>query len=546
MKAHRFRGKTLTLLNNYLGNFLFCPLGIIFRTYPLSLKTRKLHIRAILLFISIFFLKSSFGQGHVVINEYMPWTLNGCGATAEFVELMNFGPGPMNIGCYILTDGDYSVTIPPNTILQPGEFYVIAGQDSIPFPCANIDSSIHADLNWNSCGCTSAPIPTTGDGFFTDGGFASEQVVLLDPNLKVVDAVVRDLPAEPSSAITTSNIGGCGSKTFNLDTMSINYEILGMSTGRGNSFARKLDGDCGWVKDPQQSGNATNNTPGESSDISYTLTIVQSMDCNATHGSIDIAVDVGGYSDPVFPMNYIIAYDADSNEVFDFSDTYTYGADSTPPSVNITGLPLGTYKITVGSVNGCFLHTFDVTILQCHPLLPAQLIYFKLLHEQSKMLTFEWLIGDVSAMKSIHLEKSIDGISYITASALDALNFSGSRLFTQTITKDNQSNFYRLRLTDKTGKVSYSTVIKTASNNLVYKTGPNPVNDKLLMQLNSSNERNLLYSIYNLSGQKVNEGQFKLKTGINNVEIPVHNLSPGIYQLFSAGSQSLSIRFVKN
>lgn len=476
----------------------------------------------------------------------MPWTLNGCGATAEFVELMNFGPGPINIGCYILTDGDYSVTIPPNTILQPGEFYVIAGQDSIPFPCANIDSAIHADLNWNSCGCTSGSIPTTGDGFFTDGGFANEQVVLLDPNLKVVDAVIRDLPAETSSAITTSNIGGCGSKTFDLDTMSINYEIQGMSTGRGNSFARRLDGDCGWVKDPQQSGNATNNTPGEASDVTYTLTIVQSMDCDSTHGSIDIFVNVGGYTDPVFPMKYIIAFDADNNGIFDFSDTYTNGTDSTPPSIAITGLPLGRYKITVESVNGCFLKTFDVTILQCNSTLPAELIYFKLLQQQLKTVTFEWLIGDVSSIKSIFIEKSINGISYTATSALGPLNFSGSGLFTQTITRESQFNYYRLCLTDRNGKVSYSHVIKASSNNLVLqKAGPNPVADKLLLQLNSSNKKNIFYSIYNFSGRKVGEGQIKLEQGTNAVEIPVLNLPAGIYQLFAAGSQPLSFRFVK-
>jgi hypothetical protein len=477
----------------------------------------------------------------------MPWTLNGCGATAEFVELMNFGPGPINIGCYILTDGDYSVTIPPNTILQPGDFYVIAGQDIIPFPCANIDSTIHADLNWNSCGCTSDPIPTSGDGFFTDGGFANEQVVLLDPNLKIVDAVIRDLPAETSSVITTSNIGGCGSKTFDLDTMSINYEILGMSTGRGNSFARRLDGDCGWVKDPQQSGNATNNTPGETSDITYTLTIVQSMDCDDTHGSIDIFVDVSGYTDPVFPMRYIIAFDADDNGIFDFSDTYTNGTDSTPPSIAITGLPLGRYKITVESVNGCFLKTFDITILQCNPSLPVQLIYFKLLQQQSNSQTFEWLIGDMATVKSLILEKSMNGISYITAASLESLNFSGSRLFTQTISRDDRFNYYRLRVTDKSGNVSYSIVVKTSSNNLVLqKAGPNPVTDKLLLQLNSSNDKNIFYSIYNFSGQKVREGQIKLKQGANTVEIPVLNLSRGIYQLFSAGSQPLSFRFVKH
>jgi hypothetical protein len=235
--------------------------------------------------ILLFFLlvsNFSFSQGRVVINEFMPWTSNLCGGpTAEFVELLNFGPGPVDIGCYILTDGDYSITIPANTILQPGEFYVISGQDVIPGPCANIDSTITANLNWNTCNCTSGAIPTTGDGLFTDGGSANEQVVLLDPGLAIVDAVIRSFPAETSSSITTSTLGGqCTAQTFDLDLLTINYETIGESAGRGNSFARKLDGDCGWVKDPQQSADATNNTPSVVSYIEYYFGVTGPPDCS--------------------------------------------------------------------------------------------------------------------------------------------------------------------------------------------------------------------------------------------------------------------------
>jgi len=126
--------------------------------------------------------KTSFSQtqGKVVINEYMPWTSNGCGTTSEFVELMNFGPGPVNIGCYILTTGIYSVTIPPNTIINPGQFYVLAGRDFIPNDCANIDSistGIHANLNWNTCNCTNTAIPQNGDGMMMDGGTSNTPLV---------------------------------------------------------------------------------------------------------------------------------------------------------------------------------------------------------------------------------------------------------------------------------------------------------------------------------------------------------------------------------
>ncbi|MEJ7913440.1 MAG: lamin tail domain-containing protein, partial [Chitinophagaceae bacterium] len=436
-------------------------------------------------------------SGRVVINEYMPWTLNGCGATAEFVELLNFGPGPINIGCYVLTDGDFSITIPPNTILQPGEFYLIAGQSVIPAPCANIDSTVTADLNWNTCGCTSAPIPTTGDGFFTDGGSANEQVVLLDPGLKIVDAVVRGLPTEPSWPVTPASVGGCSIPSFDLDTMSINYEVLGMSTGRGNSFARKLDGDCGWVKDPQQSGNATNNTPGETSNVTYDFTIVQAMDCDANHGSIDIYVNVGSSVD-VFPMNYTIAFDANGDGLFDFTDTYTQGVDSTPPSIAILGLPYGRYRVTVSSSKGCFLRTFDFTILDCTGLLATQLDYFNLLVTKNGLHTFEWLVPSLEDVQEITVEGSL-GVSFITVATILPQGFSGTKKFTKTVATGY--HFYRIRVLARGGKISYSKIIAVGEEELLFSgLYPNPTSDFINLQFVSKKSGRIHYQLYDALG----------------------------------------------
>ena len=334
-------------------------------------KTIPVKMILIMLLIQFKMSFSAFSQGRVVINEFMPWTSNTCGGpTAEFVELLNFGPGPMNIGCYILTDGDYSVTIPPNTIIQPGQFYVISGQNIIPAPCANINATVTADLNWNTCNCTSGAIPTTGDGFFTDGGNASEQVVLLSPALTVVDAVIRTLPVETSSLITTSSLGGqCTSQTFDLDLMAINYETIGESAGRGNSFARKLDGDCGWVKDPQQSAGGTNNTPSETSDVDYDFAVTNATNCS-NNGSVEVIVN-GSNASSLFPLNYTLAYDADNDFVFELTDVYTNGTDATPNTLTVSNLTTGHYRLTVGSALGCNLQTFPFTIFQCGTVLTA-------------------------------------------------------------------------------------------------------------------------------------------------------------------------------
>ncbi len=528
---------------------ILCTVFYHYKIKPL--KTWKSYTYLLLLVFLFSFIKvTAFSQttGRVVINEYMPWTSNGCGATAEFIELMNFGPGPMNIGCYILTDGDYSITIPPNTILKPGEFYVISGQDIIPAPCANIDSTIHANLNWNTCGCTSAPIPTTGDGFLTDGGGASEQLVLLDPNLNVVDAVIRNYPLEPSSVITTSGVGGCGSKTFDLNTMAINYEVLGMSAGRGNSFARKLDGDCEWVKDPQQSAHATNNRTGGSSGIAYDFTIVNAMDCNGTHGSIDIYVKFGDYS-TIFPMTYTIVKDANNDGIFDLTDTYTYGVDSTPPSIYIDGFEVGRYRITVASVKGCYLQTFDFTILPCRAVLPVQLQSFKLVPTIKDAYQFRFVFSDVENLKELVLEKSIDGNQFISDRFLP-VHSTGIKEFFMAANKTGQYQFYRLKFISKNGAIGYSSTINT-SVNVVFASEhlwPSPATSSVHLLLSSTTDQGATYTINGVGGM-VKMGNLKLNMGHNALSIPISSLSPGIYQIVILKQKDkdkpISLRFVK-
>ncbi len=508
--------------------------------------TRQIALLILLLvgFTTVLNAQSTTNRGRVVINEYMPWPSAGCGATAEFIELLNFGPGPMDIGCYILTDGDYSITIPPNTILQPGQFYVIAGQNTIPVPCANIDSTITVDLNWNTCGCTSAPIPTTGDGLFTDGGSASEQLVLMDPNANVVDAVVRDLK-EPSALITTSGVGGCPQQDFDLDLMNVQYEVLGMSAGRGNSFARLLDGDCGWVKDPQQSGSATNNTPGDKSEISYLMDIVDASQCGSVYGSIEIHVKHADYS-VIFPMNYTIVFDVDNDGDFDFNDSYTYGVDVSPPSITVSGLFTGKYRITVASVNGCFLESFDFQILSCFSVLPVKLEYFRLIRTGVQE-TFEWKVTDVEDIQSMTMQKSNDGFVFETAADVTNHSEVSYQIYRHTA-QTPVAKFYRLKIRTLTGRAIYSPIVRTgtASHIVIPKLWPSPAKDMAYVSLDATDFENVPYKVFNSTGSLVASGNWHLGRGKNVVELPVQKLPTGVYQLLILrDNQPTTVRFVR-
>ncbi|GAA4745438.1 hypothetical protein GCM10023229_26640 [Flavisolibacter ginsenosidimutans] len=487
-----------------------------------------------------------------MINEYMPWTSNGCGTTAEFIELLNMGPGPVNLGGYILTTGKYAVTIPPNTLLQPGKFFVLSGEDFIPNDCGNIDSiatGVHANLNWNTCGCTNVAIPTTGDGMMTDGGASNTPLVLFDPSLNLVDAVVRSLPAETSTSITTSTVGGtCTAKTFDLGSMSINYEQLGMSAGRGNSFARTVDGDCQWVKDPQQSANATNNRPGDAASITYTFSLIDAFACGASGGRVSIYVNANNYAS-IFPMQCLLAYDADNNGVFDFNDVYTKAVDSTAPTVDINGLAAGRYRITVSTANNCSVKSFDFTIVSCLAPLPVQLNYFTYVGQQNGHHLLQWKVSGIEALQKTVVQKAKNNETFSDDETVqETAGANGSKAYTAQV--EGNYRFFRLKMFSRSGKEFYSPVISAGIVASAFKIWPNPSTDVLHLRLNTSEAGKIAYVVYNVSGKPVQKGETALAKGETVFSLPVSTLLPGMYQLQIngqfTGNQPICFRFVKH
>lgn len=498
------------------------------------MKSQTIHIaRAFLLFTLLLAIpRAGQSQGRVVINEYMPWPGSSCGSTAEFIELLNFGPGPVNIGCYILTDGDYSITIPENTILQPGQFYVIAGQDSIMAPCANLDSTIHVNLNWNACGCTSSPIPTTGDGFMTDGGSASEQVVLMDAQLNVIDAVARTLSIESNSTITTQVPlwSGCPAQTFNLNTLNVVYETIGESAGRGNSFARRTDGDCGWVKDPQQSANATNNRGGEAQDIQYNFYYVKASTCGRD-GKVAVTVSAPDYS-TVFPMSYILAFDLNNNGIFEATDQYTNGVVNTPNTITIDSLKPGTYRLTVSSAKGCYLRTFPFSIAGCSVVtLPLQLLAFQATRPADDLLV-NWSIEQAELLEQVVIEGSVTGTEFKTIRMIPVPAGIPSRWKTALrFPLDADIRFIRLKMITRLQEVSWSATIQLNTNPNVNRDRvyPNPTRDALQIEADFQLAGATEIRVLTPGNQVVRQLHQPVQVGTNRIQLNLSDLPAGFY-----------------
>ena len=488
------------------------------------------------------------GQGRVVINEYMPWPGSSCGTTAEFVELMNFGPGPINIGCYILTDGDHTITIPEGTILQPGEFYIIGGQDTIEAPCANIDSTIHIDLNWNTCGCTSSPIPNTGDGLLTDGGSANEQVVLLDPQLRVVDAVARSLPVEPNSTLTSRSPGGsnCIDQTFNLNLLNPTYETIGQSAGRGNSFARTRDGDCGWVKDPQQSAGATNNRGGETSNVQYNFYYIKATSCDRD-GKVAITVTAADYTN-IFPMSFILAVDSNRNGQFDLDDQYSTGMVSTPNTLTFDSLAPGSYRITLSTAQGCNLQTFPFTIVGCSVVvLPLKLRSFQAQRDQGEV-RFSWTLEETQALEACRLEGSIDGIVFnwfhnLGLPDIREYTWHGQRV----LSVPPEIRFVRLWTISRLEEQQWSPIILLSSPTLpnADRLFPNPTFGNFTIATNFPVSGIGEIQIWDAAGGLLRRLYHPIQNGPNHILIDLKDLPKGVYLIQLSVPGAASTRYYR-
>jgi gliding motility-associated-like protein len=136
------------------------------------------HVRIFVLTICIVISGFWVSAQCLVINEIMinpdsPFDGTGMPNTAEWVELHNTCATPIDAGCFVITDGDFTLTIPEGTTIAPDEYFTIG----------SVNSGAPIDLNWGTCNCTTN---TAQVGIFTNSG---EQLALIDDSGQLVDGV---------------------------------------------------------------------------------------------------------------------------------------------------------------------------------------------------------------------------------------------------------------------------------------------------------------------------------------------------------------------
>jgi len=305
----------------------------------------------------------------IVINEVMVNAAGACDgsctpSTGEWLELYNTCNTPQDISCFVLTDGDFGVTFPVGTIIQPYAFFVVGS--------ANSGTAVNLDLG--TCGCTSGP--TSQVGIFTN---TAEQLAFTNPLGVILDGLYwggGQFAQTPS--FTTTNTVGCPDVTINLSASDPAFtSVSGQSNNDGESIYRECDGTNVWLTGAAVPTPGTSNSPFIP--IVATPTIVQPS-CG-TIGSIDVVIS-GGVGPFVYewlgttnttpsigslqPGNYTLAVTDQGQCGTPQLYTYTIVASPTDPVLVLTpssiSICLGESATIVASGSANYLWNADPTL----------------------------------------------------------------------------------------------------------------------------------------------------------------------------------------
>ena len=157
---------------------------------------------------------------------------------------------------------------------------------------------------------------------------------------------------------------------------------------------------------------------------------------------------------------------------------------------------------------------------------------------QNKDIAVEWKVENETNIVSYEIERSSDGISFVTAGVKDASYGSSTSNSYKWIDADPEqgNNFYRIKSIDKTGVVKYTTVVKVMVGNVTESINvyPNPIRNGIAnLQFNHQPKGTYLVKMTNKIGQLIYSDKIIHNSTHASYTLKVSNtvLAAGIYQL---------------
>lgn len=155
-------------------------------------------------------------------------------------------------------------------------------------------------------------------------------------------------------------------------------------------------------------------------------------------------------------------------------------------------------------------------------------------------------VNEVNA-KSFTIEASTDRINFSTLGSVSAKNIAGLNNYSFQTAAPTTTTYYRLKITDKVGTVSYSSVVVlNNASSIKLSVFPNPAQNVLNVSVVNAKNETALVQVVTALGKVVKQQNVQLVAGTNSISLAIDNLAKGSYTVVIKGDATQQKQFIKN
>ena len=242
----------------------------------------------------------------------------------------------------------------------------------------------------------------------------------------------------------------------------------------------------------------------------------------------------------------MVATSPDGTVVLNIDGSFTF-----TPNVGFIGTTTSfTYQLTDDGFSPMISNVATVTINLTNPtVLAVKLSSFQGNLNNNKV-TLQWTVADNETASQFEVERSTDGKNFSSAAVVFSTSKSGNESYLYWENNEAAKSYYRLKMTDKAGEVTYSKILifqtKSVSDNGV-RIISNPVNDKLTLSFDAQANQVIDIRVIDMAGRILIQQKLNAYKGSNMVSISLDSfMKGGMYIVdLTDGTTHAIAKFVK-